>query len=197
MNERGAHAEIARRYARRDGRRRERRPFSMAALRIAEINRLYLDQYGPGLPDDDAGRDNAMVAVHHLAKLGDNPAGRIRSWLRVWAPWMPPEEAQALTCAALLRPLRWKADTLAARLGVTAERRTRLKIRTIGAIDQTKEERAELQRQRRRLAAQARRRAKGARSRDEYLRQRREHARQAAQREPPADEANRCVPHIS
>jgi hypothetical protein len=54
--------EIAIRY--RQG--KKPRPFSMAALRCAELNRLWADRYGAALPDDDAGRDDARITAHHL-----------------------------------------------------------------------------------------------------------------------------------
>ena len=44
------HREIAVRY-RRGG---EKKPFSMASVRCAEIKRLFVDRYGFVLPDDDA-----------------------------------------------------------------------------------------------------------------------------------------------
>jgi hypothetical protein len=53
-------AGIRRRYdtARRD---RKREPVSMAALRVGDLKRLFISRYGRELPDDDAGRDDALV----------------------------------------------------------------------------------------------------------------------------------------
>lgn len=126
----------------------------MATLRAAELNRLFHDRYGPELPDDDAGRDDARIMAHHLAALSRDQRRRILEWLTVRASWLPKEEAEALADAAIAKPIRWKADTLAKRLNLTAVDRERLAIRTIGAVDQTKAER-EAERQQRKTAAKA------------------------------------------
>jgi hypothetical protein len=55
---------------------------------------------------------------------------------RTWAPWMPADELASLIADVTANPRRFKADTVAARLGITAEIRTRLDLRTIGAIDE-------------------------------------------------------------
>lgn len=49
--------------------RGRRSPRQIASLRVSEIARLYRRRYGITLPDDDAGRDDAEVAVNHLASL--------------------------------------------------------------------------------------------------------------------------------
>jgi hypothetical protein len=58
-------------------------------------------------------------------------------------------------------PRRFKADTVAARLGITDEIRTLLKLRTIGAIDKPAEVRAAERREQQRLAKEQKRRAAG------------------------------------
>jgi hypothetical protein len=103
------HAEIELRY---NAQRRERDPVSIAALRIAELRRLFVARYGHVLPDDDAGRDDALIMGHHLAERSDAER-RIHAWLSLWAPWMTPNEAAAMTGKVLARPLRWGADKLA------------------------------------------------------------------------------------
>ena len=53
-------------------------PVSIAALRVAELHRLFRQRYrGHTQPDDDDGRDNVQIMAHHLAKLADNPQKRI------------------------------------------------------------------------------------------------------------------------
>lgn len=146
-------------------RRQRKRPVGIAALRVAELNREFSDRYcGMVLPDDDAARDDVVIMLHHLARRGHDPLPSIESWLDMRAPWLSGEGRDTIVGKVLANPLRFRADTLAARLGLTAERRARLKIRTIGAIDQTVEQRAEMRRlskieykrARRRAAAQAR-----------------------------------------
>ena len=51
------------------------------------------------------------------------------------SPWMQEAERAELIAAVVAKPLRWRADKLAARVGLTAAERERLNIRTIGAVD--------------------------------------------------------------
>jgi hypothetical protein len=136
-------------------------------LGIAELRRLFTARYGRVLPDDDAGRDDALIMAHHLANRPD--AGRhISSWLTLWAPWMTSSEAAALTAKVLAKPLRWRADTLANLLHLTEAERQRLSITTIGACDLNKAGRLSRRRLRARLRKEERRRAAGAKSRADY-----------------------------
>lgn len=122
-------------------RRGWKRPVGIAALRVAELNREFTDRYGGMvLPNDDAGRDDVIIMLHHLARRRNDPAD-LHQWIADRAPWLSGEERGEIVARVLENPLRYRADTLAARIGLTAERRTRLKIRTIGAIDQTAEQR--------------------------------------------------------
>lgn len=119
----------------------------MAALRVAELNREFTDRYGGEiLPSDDAGSEDVAIMLHHLARRPD-PARRMGEWLDRRAPWLVGGEREALVEHVLANPFRFKADTLAAKIGLTAERRALLRITTIGAIDCNKEERAERRRQ--------------------------------------------------
>jgi hypothetical protein len=127
--------------------RRRNRPIGIAALRVAELNREFTDRYGAlVLPDDDSARDDVEIMLHHLARRTGTPRERIPQWLDSRAPWLVGEERDAMVGKVLANPLRFKADTLAARIGLTAERRTRLNIRTIGSIDSTSAERKEARR---------------------------------------------------
>jgi hypothetical protein len=156
-------AEIDRRYK---ADKRER-PFSIAVLRLKELQRLFTARHRYQLPNDDAGRDDPLIMAHHLAR---HPAAehRIASMLSLWAPWMSATEAGALTAKVIAKPLRWRADTLGRRLGLTEAERQRLKITTIGAIDVTKDERIKSRRERDRARHHHHRRAQGATPRDEY-----------------------------
>src|SRR5439155_12289714 len=64
--------------------------------------------------------------------------------------------------------LRWRADKLGARLGLTEAERQRLGITTIGSIDVPKAERAKRRRSRDRLRRQQELRKQGAKPRAEY-----------------------------
>jgi hypothetical protein len=166
-----ADSQLARwaRIDRRTHRQRHRRPVSFAALRIAELTRLFAARYGEVLPADDAGADDARIMVHHLAQLSTDQRRRIGEWLRRWAPWMPPPAARELTEAALSKPIRWRADTLGARLRLTAAEREALQIRTIGDIETTTAERLARRRERSRRSKARKREQAGAVPRSEYL----------------------------
>jgi hypothetical protein len=157
------------RINRRADRRRPRGRVSIAAIRVAELTRLFVHRYGRELPDDDAGRDDAMIVVHHLAALSSNQHQRIIGWLELRAPWISAVEAEALASHILQKRIRWRAATLAERLGLTAKERRALRIKTISAIDETPEQRLERRREHDRRAKQAKRKATGSQSRQQYL----------------------------
>jgi hypothetical protein len=145
----------------------ERPRVSIAVLRIAELRRLYRHRYGYSLPEDDAGRDDAEIMAHHLAKRPDAERN-ITLWLGLWCPWMAGTEVAIMTAKVISKPLRWRADNLAARLNLTEAERQRLRIRTIGAIDLTKEQRKARRREQDRLRRRRKLRARGAQPRGEY-----------------------------
>jgi hypothetical protein len=160
------HAEIARRYnaGQRD------RPFSMTAVRIAELRRVFGDRYGRhGLPDDDAGEDDALIMCHHIARRPvPNHPKLMAAFLSSWAPWMPADRVSAMITTVTANPIRWTADKLGARLRLTEEERERLKITTIGSVDVTKAERARRRQEHKRRREHLRRRRQGAKPRSEY-----------------------------
>jgi hypothetical protein len=146
-------------------RKKRRTPESFASIRIAELDRDFADRYrGMLLPDDDAGRDDVLLMLHHLART-NNPERRVANWLRLHAPWFDDREAIA---RILANPHRFRADPLAAKIGLTAERRTRLKITTIGAIDLPKRERNKLRKAKKIEQRREKRRKDGAKPRAEY-----------------------------
>jgi hypothetical protein len=152
--------EIRRRYRRRE-------PVNLTAILASQLRRLFFYRYGATLPDDDSGRDDAWLMLNHLARLPD-PERHMANWLEVNAPWMASTEATALIARVLVKPLRFRADTLAARLNLIEADRRRLRITMIGAVDLSKAERLARRRQRARQRDAQRRRAKGAKSRDKY-----------------------------
>jgi hypothetical protein len=153
-----------------DRRRKGKRAagFNIIAIRCAELERVFKARYGRTLPDDDAGRDDAMVMACHLAHRSGDAPQRIVAWLSRAAPWMTCAERDELVAAVIAKPLRWRADKLAARLGLTDAERKRLKIRTIGAVDLGTAERATRRAARKVAIERERRRANGAKPRAEY-----------------------------
>ena len=154
---------------RKEGKRRSAAPFNIAAIRIRELERLFVARYGQQLPDDDAGRDDIAIMAHHLANTtrGD-PVDRIRRWVRERAPWVTDRDLEVLIESTLKCPRRWRADTLGCRLGLTVADRDALGITTIGAVDMEANERIGLRREKNRAAQTAQRRARGVCPRQKY-----------------------------
>jgi hypothetical protein len=67
------HTEIARRYAWQARQRRKRHEDKpdparlLTLIRMRELERIFARRYGRLLPDHDAGRDDLIVAAHHIA----------------------------------------------------------------------------------------------------------------------------------
>lgn len=135
------HAEIDHHYRFREKKKFGKRYFGY--LRIYDLQRLFHYRYGGFvLPEDDSGRDDLIIALHHLAQLLDNPEQHIQRWCSLWAPWMPANVLESLVAKVIANPKRWSADELAKQLGLTFADRMKLGIRTIGSIDVSKAERA-------------------------------------------------------
>jgi hypothetical protein len=140
---------------------------SQAALRCADLARFLSHVYGPLVSDDDAGRDDAFVMLHHLAWRGENRVG-LRWWLGRCCPWMGEQEAVDLAENVIAEPRKWTADELGKRLGLTDKLRTGLGITTIGAADVSKEERLARRKAKDRDYQHVKRRAAGAKPRAQY-----------------------------
>jgi hypothetical protein len=144
--------------------RKRRRWFATPAIvtfRMTELFDVFNYRYGAApLPDDDAGRDDLKLMFQVLSTTSRADL-RMFSVAGTWAPWMPPDELAAMVADVEAHPRRFKADTIAARLGITAEIRTLLELRTIGAIDKPAEQRAAERREQQRLAKERKRRAAG------------------------------------
>jgi hypothetical protein len=151
----------ARAYRRERWRRYGKPGTSLVTLRMAELFEVFNYRYGAApLPDDDAGRDDFKLAFQVLSTTND-PGRRMVDVAGTWAPWLPPDELAALVADVEAHPRRFKADTIAARLGVTAAIRELLDLRTIGAVDKPAEQRAAERREKQRLAKEQKRRAAG------------------------------------
>lgn len=121
-----------------------KRTRSMAAIRLAELTRWLDDSYGQGVELDPSDQSVALARLfaHHMGALPD-AARRIVSWLGDRAPWIKGADRERLISEVMNCPIKWSADKLAWKLGLKDEQRARLKIRTIGAIDCNREQRAE------------------------------------------------------
>jgi hypothetical protein len=135
-------AEIDARYRKKKPRKRT----SFVGLRLREFHKLANRWYGTELPDDEDGRDFLRVVANHLAHQPGDPYARILDWIDLWAPWMESDEAEDIALRISENPLTYSADVAADRIWLDRETRDRLGIRTIGAHDFDKEDRAELRR---------------------------------------------------
>jgi hypothetical protein len=153
---------------------RRRSPMQLVTLRLNDLAKLFRGRYGHVLPDDDAGRDDLLVAIHHLACL-PHPQKPIEHWLEIWAPWLTIAERKVIVGDALSCPMRWKADALAWRLRLTAADRATLGITTIGAIDENKAARKKRRKAQARKRMAKLRRKQGGKSRNVYEEQSLEH----------------------
>lgn len=152
---------------RQKGKRRRRSPMQLVGLRLHDLAKIFRARYGNVLPDDDAGRDDLLVAVHHLASLA-HPRGHIASWLNLWAPWLTLAAHKQIIGEAIANPQKWKADALAWRMRLTKEDRRMLGITTIGAIDENKAARTKRRKTLDRQRKENARRAKGVKPRKAY-----------------------------
>jgi len=148
------HREIRKRYAAK---------FDFRSKRINEIEMLIEDSYGDCLPNNEQGREYAIVAMHHLLACDR------QQWLDHFAPWMSEFERRRMIAKVIARPLRYRADTLARKFEVSYEQRKRLGITTIGALGFPKAARKRERKQNARARSERHRRAKGARVWAEYV----------------------------
>lgn len=168
--------EVAVRYAwaRRENRRKSIRSKSgttrpqLAAIRARQLDTFFVYTYGQTLPDDDAGREDAMIMANHLALLAD-AANTIRQYLSKNCPWMGRADRIRIVRDAVIDPRMYRADTLGRLIGLTQEVRTLLHITTIGAIDMPLEKRIEARKAKHQKADEERRRRAGKKPRREYL----------------------------
>jgi len=124
----------------------------MSAIRIAELNRLFEARHGKILPDNELGRECVWIAANHLILLPGVPSARFFDWAKERAPWLTAAELEQLLADAASKTQTWTADSLAWRLKLNYADRQALKIKTIGATDCNKWQRAKI----RKAAAKAR-----------------------------------------
>lgn len=134
--------EIKRRYSRKV--KVGKRTRSMAAIRLAELTRWLDDTCGAGAELDPSDQSVliARIFAHHMAALPDTPR-RVTVWCSTYAPWISPRDLERLISEVTDCPIKWTADKLAWKLKLTDATRSRLKIRTIGAIDCNADQRKE------------------------------------------------------
>jgi hypothetical protein len=142
----------------------------MGRLRIGELNKLFRWRYRGGasdyeLPDDDSGREDLMILLHHYAN--SNPVQMANS-IKLRAPWMGVDEVRRVLDRVAAYPRQWRAETLGRALHVTKAEWLYLNLRTIAPVDMTRNERSQERKLRNRLRMHHKRRREGRKSRAEY-----------------------------
>jgi hypothetical protein len=99
-------------------------------LRYGALVKLFRHRWGHTLPDDDAGRGDLWELVTN-ASLARAPEKKMAFLIETWAPWMQPEEADALIEHVKMLTVYERTPTgrqLGERLRVTNAERQRLKL---------------------------------------------------------------------
>jgi hypothetical protein len=115
----------------------------IAVLRISELERYLRLRYGTVLPDDHAGREDLVILLNHVAHNRTDRGGKMLGFVQRWAPWMPPNESEALIAMILAKPRKYSPKRLGELLRLTEAERRQLCITTIRAFDATDESMAE------------------------------------------------------
>jgi len=142
-------------------------------LRLSNLRRLFRHRYGPVLPDDDAGRSDLHELLLPIS-VGPHAEIKMPKAIEVWAPWMKPDEAEALIDQIGRMPIWERKPTgteLGKRLRLTNAERQWFKLWTIRPHNMNKEELAAQRRSKDRERKRRQRRQHGCRSRTAYIAQ--------------------------
>jgi hypothetical protein len=156
--------------------------FNLTTCRLREIERIIAYRFKSILPNQPAADIFLLQAAKLLRRNLSERSGlpspadvldRLLLWAERWAHFAPVEHLKEIVEQAVQQPDIEDADALGKLLALTFEKRTYLKITTIGACDVTKAERARRRRQQKRerdkKRAEQRRREQGVRPRSEFL----------------------------
>jgi hypothetical protein len=109
----------------------------LTVLRVCQLESYLRLRYGAILPDDDAGREDLVILLNHAAHNRDNPQGKMIGFIRRWAPWMAPAEAEALGAMILEKPRLYSPKRLGELLRLTERERDLIGGTTIRPVDET------------------------------------------------------------
>ena len=115
----------------------------LTVLRIPEFERYLRRRYGAELPDDDAGREDLVILLNHVAHNRTDPRGKMLGYVLKWAPWMPGNESEALVDMILIAPRKYGPKRLGELTRLTEAERDQEDITTFRAFDSTPESMAE------------------------------------------------------
>jgi hypothetical protein len=137
---------------------------SKAMRRVKELTLIYSEQYPNGLPHNNVGVKYARYMCRTLAFF--ETIERRERWLDRYASWMKADKRAAILDMA---PHWYSQKSLGQHLELYDEDRERLGIRTIEALDVTKEQRAAINVEKGLKSDEKYRRNIGIKPRDEYL----------------------------
>ncbi len=124
--------------------------FDHYAARLREIERIITARHGLIVPDP-AGTDDVETCLDYArAVAASHPRQSLSDWAARWMPWAKQSALEDIARAAFWRKYMVGADECAKILCLTWAERCALDIKTIGACDVTREQRAELSRERKR-----------------------------------------------
>lgn len=146
--------------------------FSVELLRLREVEKVIKDRHGGMIPDAED-TDDREICLDYLKAAAFSLSGQdMFNWCRKWAPWVREAELIDILAQASRRRRMMTADGVAGLLAVTWEHRTRLNLKTFGACDISKEERAKVARERKRERDRGKkaeaRKARGCKDRESY-----------------------------
>lgn len=102
------------------------------ARRCRELIRLFQARYGYELPNDDAGREDALIYLDHAVHRREG-VKKATNFLEVWCPWMQSAERDLLIGYAINRSKFWKAEELGNALNLSKDERVRCRITSFRA----------------------------------------------------------------
>ncbi|MBW5438612.1 hypothetical protein FXB41_28770 [Bradyrhizobium canariense] len=140
----------------------------IANLRLVELERIFRDRFGKFIPANEAGNAALQVLADGFVLAGGNGAARFAGFVSARAPWASSSVEDILNASATCS--RWQsADQIAWRIQLSAADRSRLRVRTIGAVGITARQRKGAARARKIKLQAAKREASGATPRAKSL----------------------------
>ncbi|PBB77890.1 hypothetical protein CK218_27695 [Mesorhizobium sp. WSM3879] len=155
------------------------KPFSIQLLRLREVEKVIKDRHGGMIPDPED-TDDRETCLNYVKAAAFSPSAQdMFNWCRKWAPWVLDAELTDILAQASRHSRMMTADGVAGLLAVTMAERDRLRLKTIGACDISKEERANLAKERKRDRDRSKkaegRKARGCKDRESYEAESAEH----------------------
>jgi hypothetical protein len=131
--------------------------------RVAQLTRIYRDQYPKGLPHNDLGFKYAKYMLRTMAFF-ETIQGRER-WLDRYVPWL---DAKRRAAILNMSPHWYSPKSLGQHFELYDEDRERLQAWSVAAVDVDEDERATINQEKHRKALERQRRKNGIQTREEY-----------------------------